>query len=425
MKSLLAAMLAAPLCALPAQAQSLPPSAGGDVLTLDEALSDAGVTTPLTQAAEASVAVARAGRAVAGLRPNPSISVETENALGTGPYRGFDESDTTVAFALPVELGGKRSARVAVAGARERRAWIDLAVAEADRRVAVTEAYVAAIASERRAAVAEAQVAVTTENLRIARDRVMVGANSPIDEQRAALEQIRAATDAETARRTAKATRAALAHYVGDGARASLDQRWFDRAAAGGQGAAQGPVTPVDPRATLALAAAAADTAAAEAELRLAHSQRAPDLTLTAGTRRLAASNDQAMVFGVAVPLPLFNGGKAAVAQAARERDRAEAVGRIALFEAEQAIAAAEADRDRAATAVSTSEPALIAATEAARIARIGYAEGKFDQMVLLDAERTLLDTRRAGIDARAAYHIAAARLERLTAPLPAEGEIQ
>lgn len=419
MKSLLAAMLAAPLCALPAQAQSSSPSAGGDILTLDEALADAGVTTPLTQAAEAGVWAAQAGRTVAGLRPNPSVSVDTENALGTGPYRGLDESDTTIAFAMPVELGGKRSARVAVADAKVRRAWIDLAVAEADRRVAVTEAYVAAIASERRASIAEAQVAVTTENLRIARDRVMVGANSPIDEQRAVLEQVRATTEAETARRTATATRSALTQYVGNHAGAALDQGWFDGMAARGQG----PAVPADARGTLALAAATADTTSAEAELRLARSQRAPDLTLTAGTRRLEASNDQAMVFGVSVPLPLFNGGKAAVSQAARERDRAEAQQRIALFEAKRAIAAAEADRDRAATAVRASEPALAAATEAARIARIGYAEGKFDQLILLDAERTLLDTRRAGINARAAYHDAAARLERLTARLPAEGE--
>lgn len=421
MKSLWAALLAAPLCALPAQAQTSPPSAGGDVLTLDEALADAGVRTPLTQAAEAGVWAAEAGRSVAKLRPNPSVSVDTENALGTGPYRGFDESDTTVAFALPVELGGKRSARMAAADANIQRAQVDLAVAESDRRLAVTEAYVAAIASERRAVVAEAQVAVTTENLRIARDRVMVGANSPIDEQRAALEQVRATTDAETARLTAAATRATLVQYVGDSARTALDQRWFDGAGARGQG----PSAPVDARGTLALAAAAADTAAAEAGLRLARSQRVPDLTLTAGTRRLEASNDQAMVFGVSVPLPLFNGGKAAVTQAARERDRAEAQGRIALFEAERAIAAAEVDRDRAATAVRASEPALAAATEAARIARVGYAEGKFDQLILLDAERTLLDTRRAGIDARAAYHDAVARLERLTARLTAEGDNQ
>jgi len=38
---------------------------------------------------------------------------------------------------------------------------------------------------------------------------------------------------------------------------------------------------------------------------------------------------------------------------------------------------------------------------------------------VLLDAERTLLDTRRAAVDALAQYHDAEARLARLTAPAP------
>ena len=40
------------------------------------------------------------------------------------------------------------------------------------------------------------------------------------------------------------------------------------------------------------------------------------------------------------------------------------------------------------------------AAEEAARIARIGYREGKFGQLELLDAERTLAETRLAAIDA-------------------------
>ena len=320
---------------------------------------------------------------------------------------------------MPLELGGKRSARIAAADARTRRAEIDLAMAAADLRLEVTQGYAAAIATGRRAAIAEAQLAVTAENLRIARDRVMVGANSPIDEQRAALEDVKARVEADTARRTAAAARGLLRHYVGDAALAALDTGWFDRAAP----EPQGPVEPRRADGTLALAAAASDTAAAEAGLRLARSQRAPDLTLSAGARRLEASNDQAMVFGVSIPLPLFNGGRAAVTEAARERDRAEARQRLARFEAERAIAAAEADRDRAASAVRASTPALVAASEAARIARIGYAEGKFDQMVLLDAERTLLDTRRAAIDARAAYHDSNARLERLTARLPGAGD--
>ena len=57
----------------------------------------------------------------------------------------------------------------------------------------------------------------------------------------------------------------------------------------------------------------------------------------------------------------------------------------------------------------------------AARIARIGYREGKFDQTALLDVERSLTETRLAAVDALAAYHEARARLDRLTAAVPVE----
>src|SRR3546814_4883876 len=66
-------------------------------------------------------------------------------------------------------------------------------------------------------------------------------------------------------------------------------------------------------------------------------------------------------------------------------------------------------------TAATATGPALAAAAETARIARIGYREGKFGQLDLLDAERTLAETRLAAIDALLSYHLAQAQLERLT----------
>ena len=84
----------------------------------------------------------------------------------------------------------------------------------------------------------------------------------------------------------------------------------------------------------------------------------------------------------------------------------------------DQAIASADAEVANAETAARiASGPALAAAQEAARIARIGYREGKFGQIDLLEAERTLLDTRMAAIDALATYHDASARRDRLVAP--------
>ena len=92
-------------------------------------------------------------------------------------------------------------------------------------------------------------------------------------------------------------------------------------------------------------------------------------------------------------------------------------------WDVEQAITDAQTAASNAAvTAQTATGPALEAAQEAARIARIGYREGKFGQLDLLDAERTLSETRLAAIDALASYQNARAQLERLAAPAPEQG---
>src|SRR3546814_5576496 len=81
-------------------------------------------SAPAADAARADIAAAEAGRTIAGLRPNPTVSTEVENIAGTGLYRGLRGAETTVGVSIPIELGGKRSARIAVADARTTRAQL-------------------------------------------------------------------------------------------------------------------------------------------------------------------------------------------------------------------------------------------------------------------------------------------------------------
>lgn len=414
MHRIVAALLAVASCAGIARAQTSPPVEAGDVLTLAEALAGAGVASPSNEAADAGVGAAEAARTVAGLRPNPSVSATTENVTGSGPYRGFDQAETTVTFSMPLELGGKRGARLGVADARTGRARLEAAITQADVRLRVTQAYIAATAGERRLVIARDQLKIADEALRVARDRVMVGDSPPIDEQRTAVAQINARTGADRAERALQVARDNLSLLTGQPVTGPLDQTWFDRTVP------YGPEVPATAEGTLAYAAARADLRIADANVRLARSQRVPDLTLSAGPRHLSATGDTALVVGVSLPIPFFNNGRASVSQAQAERSQAEARQRAARLDASQDIANACRDRDNARASVHASGPALAAAAEAARIARLGYGRGKFDQLVLLDAERTLAETRTAAIDALAEYHDAEARLARLTAPAPA-----
>jgi len=421
MNRLIAALLAATAFAHQAQAQTMPPASSGVQFTLDLALKAAGAVSPALEAASADVRAAQAGRQVAGLRPNPSLTVEAENVAGSGPYRRTDAMEATTSLALPIELGGKRSARIAVADARTDRASIQAAIAQADLRLRVTETYAEAAAAERRLAIALDQSRIAGEASRVARLRVQAGRASPIDEQRADVARINADSSAERARRTVDVSRAALARLLGQPITGAFDDAWFARLPA-----RFGPLRPIDSSGTLALAATQADLAIANAGVQLARSQRVPDLTVSAGARRLEQTNDTAAVFSLSIPIPLFNSGRAALSQASAERQRADAQRRVTALDVDQAIARVQADAANAATsAAAASGPALRAAEEAARIARIGYREGKFGQLDLLDAERTLAETRGDAINALFAYHIAQALLERLTSRAPSNlGEL-
>ena len=417
MKKMLAAMLAAASCATMAQAQTGRPAQ--PALTLDEALAAAGATAPATEAASAGIAAARANRTTAGLRPNPVAQGQVENVVGSGAYRGLRSAETTIGVALPIELGGKRSARVAVANAQLSRAELQAAVAIADVKLQVTQLDVEAIAAQRRLTHARDQERIAGDALRAASVRVRAGRASPLEEQRADVARVNAAAYVERTDRLAAAARANLARRIARPIDGALDDALLDRLPA----ATYGPEVAPSAAGTLALAAADADLTIADAGVRLARANRVPDLNIGPALRRLEATNDTAAVFSVSIPIPLFNNGRAAVAQARAERSKADAQRRVTALDIEQAITDARAEVANAAiSARAASGPALSAAQEAARIARIGYREGKFGQLDLLDAERTLAETRVAAIDALATYQNARARLERLTAPAP-QGE--
>ncbi len=415
MHRLLAALLAAASCATMAQAQTSPPIEAGQTLSLDRALELAGATSPTLDAAEADIQAAAAARTVAGLRPNPSVTVEAENVAGSGPYRGVESLETTTSLALPIELGGKRSARIGVADARSQRTLIQAAITQADLRLSVIQAYAEAAAAQQRVTTARDQARIAAEGLRAAQVRVQAGRASPIEAERANVARINADAEVERTQRLVEVARYSLSRIIGQPVAGDLDTGWFANVRA-----AYGPMQAIESAGTLAMAAAEADLAIADAGVRLARAQRVPDLTVGAGARYMRDTGDTAALFSISIPLPLFNNGRAAVAQASSERLRAEAQQRVTAIEVDQAIARAQAEAANAATTAATaSGPALQAAEEAARIARIGYREGKFGQLELLDAERTLAETRLAAIEALLNYHSAQAQLERLTVRAP------
>ena len=405
MRTKISISVATALLVLCVTARSAP--AEGIALTLADALAKAREHAPQLQGADAALRAADANVQLSSLRPNPTLSVEAENVMGSGRYAGFGGGETTVSLSMPLELGGKRGARLRVAQAERDAAGVGARTAQADMTLRVTEAFVILAASERYVGIAKAGYELAERASHAARERVRAGKASPIEEQRADVLRINAEVRVGKAIRAAELARTTVARQTGVSMPFAITASWFEQIERSNAVPSSG--------AGLAVAAAEAELTAANARVDAARRDRIPDVTVTAGMRRYGESSDRAAVLALSVPLPLFNQGTAALTRSRAEYDRAIAARRTATIEFEQSIAQAEAEvADALAAARAANGPASAAAEEAARIARIGYVEGKFPQIELIDAERALAETRQASVDALASVHTARARLARL-----------
>jgi cobalt-zinc-cadmium efflux system outer membrane protein len=398
-----AAITTLALCCVAAQ---VPTYAQSPVLTLPAAIERAQARAPGVAGALAGVRAADASMQVAQARPNPSLGVEAENVLGSGPYAGFGGGDKTLSVSVPLELGGKREARTQVAQAERDAAGIGVATSRADLTLKITQAFIFLAANERRLELAKTSLGLAEQAERVASERVKAGKASPIDQQRAEVMRINAKVKEGRAERTVGTESARLAHLLGMPLSVTISAPWFDETMT-----TPGSVSDGQP---LALAAADAEISAAQARVSVARRARIPDVTVSVGARRVGGSHDRAAVLSLSVPLPLFNNGAGELARAHAELDRAQAQRTAISLDTEQGMVDAQNDVANALAAADAAGPALAAAGEAARIARIGYAEGKFSQLDLIEAERALTESRESSIDALAALHDARARLARL-----------
>ena len=135
--------------------------------------------------------------------------------MGSGRYSGFGGGEKTVALSMPLELGGKRGARMRVAQAERAAAGIGARSAEAELTFLITEAFVTLAASERYVAIARAGHELAERAHHAARERVRVGKASPIEEQRADVLRINAEVRLGKAIRAAELAQKTIARLTG------------------------------------------------------------------------------------------------------------------------------------------------------------------------------------------------------------------
>ncbi|MDQ4397524.1 TolC family protein, partial [Pseudomonas aeruginosa] len=163
---------------LPALANEAPVSFNGTSISLEQALERALRSNPELAAVGRETEIASGARQQAGLIPNPDLSWSVEDTRQ-------GNRQTSVSIAQPLELGGKRGARVEVAKRGSEIAWTQLEVRRAELRAQVRGAYYAALTAQERVRLAKTSLDLARRALQAADRRVKAGSISSVERVRA------------------------------------------------------------------------------------------------------------------------------------------------------------------------------------------------------------------------------------------------
>lgn len=415
MKASLVSMLAAALLAPAVSAQPVigaaPPQvaqqAGGG-LTLASAVDRAQQQNSELRALRAEVDALEARTAQGRALPNPTMEYLREGTRDQG-------GSSALQVSIPLELGGKRGARVDAAMAEMRVAAADLTAGRLRVQAEVVAAFHEVYLAQRRLELATQTSASARQSTQSASARVVAGKISPVEETRAKVAEANLLVEAIQARRELAEARVKLVLlWGGDAATLSVlaaPELPLPRAvneAAIAAGVAQAP----------ALQRATADLDWRTAAARLERSQRYPDVSVIVGQKREGVGRERQTIVGLSVPLPIFDRNQGAIREADRriEKSRAELVFNQQRVAAEVAQAAirlnAALDQERV-----IREEVLPGGQSAFAAARTGFEAGKFNFFEVLDAQRTYFQAQAQHLRTISEAHRAAADLATLIGP--------
>jgi cobalt-zinc-cadmium efflux system outer membrane protein len=347
---------------------------------------------------------------------NPVAGVEVENVAGSGIYHGSSQAQTTFSIAEPLELGGQRGARIAAASAGVRSADAQRLQMRVDFGYELALAYAEAEAAQLRSDLVAEDLSRAQENLRSARALVKAGKEADLRAVQAESSEASAQAELEAARADRIAALAHLSSLAGVAEPyASVTPSLLNpggRSLAANQSEAAIAQSP-------RVLTAEAEQNAAERRLGLERKRVIPTPSLSIGTRRFAGDDATAWVFGVSVPLPLFDRNRGDIAAARAEVTAATARATAAHLETEAAWRAAISQQAASESRRFAADRAEAAAREAYRLAQLGYDAGRTPLLELLSTRRALIDAQARGIDARLARVGAEASLARLAGRIP------
>ena len=372
-------------------------------LTMEAAIRLALEVNPTIATARREIEATEAQVLQGSLRPNPGFSYSVENT-------GRISRSSAAQVELPIERGDKRAARVEAAQRGRDVALSDLGGRQLKVRAEVMAAFFDVLAAQELLALAKDSVSLSRRATDIAAKRVAAGKVSPVEETKA---------------RVAEASvRVALTQAQSElrNARRRLTRLWGNAAPRFSEAQGEVDLLPLIPgresidqrlRTSPLLQRAQLELERRKSLVNVEQSKTVQDFTVSVGVRRREESQNEQMMLGFSVPIPLYNRNQGNLLEALRREDKArdELVAiRIALTsDAYQIMERISARRQEAELLRTEVVPGAKSAYEAATI---GFENGKFSFLEVLDAQRTFFSAKSQYLTALAAVHRAVTDLE-------------
>lgn len=363
------------------------------------------------------------------LKANPDIAVairEREALLGTkvqaatrpNPFVSSSIQDTRSAtrqiylqLNQEIELGDKRTARMEAADAFYSKADAELATKKAEIHANVVLAFYEVLVAQERVLLAKSSVEVAESALDAASKRVKAGKSSPVEQTKSSIAA--ASAKIELVQATTQL----------NNSRKRLSALWGDNAPSFAH--ATGEVTSIPEVSSLSELQALIDGSPSirlakleintrEAVTKIERSKAVPNITLSAGVVNNQEIGLNQALLGLSIPIPVFDRNQGNVQEAVSRKFKAEDE-LIALRNRIHTNLLTQYERLNAArqATLSLQNDILPNAQSAFDAANRGFSLGKFNFLDVLDAQRTLYQTKSQYINALLEAHQSIAEIER------------
>ena len=379
-------------------------------MSLQAALALAMEHNPSLRAAAQAVAASEGAVIQSRARPNPELAYSQEDTRR-------ETRSMTLQWNQPIEIGGKRAARMKAAEHGRELVQAELDAARAGLRADVRAAFAKVLAGQQRVQLHEKTLEIASNARDAAAKRVQAGKIAPLEETKARVAESSAQLALAQAQSGLRVARQQLALL------------WGAQPLSMGRAVGELGDLPALPDSSALLeklehspqmlrAQQAVLQAKSVAELERA--KRLPDPSVSLGMKRAQEVGRNQLVVGISVPLPILDSNRGNQLQALRLADKAEdellATRQQLNAQLQQQLELLQTSR---AQALQLAQQVLPAAESAYEVSAKGFALGKFSYLEVLDAQRTLADARSLYLEQLVATHQAAADITRQLGDVP------